>query len=422
MEPGLEPDPNVYCDSPACTRRDINTIIRLACFHCFHQSCLSSHDCCPICLVPLKKKVQKLASTFNTGLLTSKATDTSENNADIHEEECINTPASMSVTEAQSFYSSTEWAIKIDTTLNSYAPIPLPSQPNHSTHNHSSAPITVDVSASNSSPHVLTPIIIAPHHNNNNVTYSCFPNSISQSTILGRAGSNACTFIALLFSKMFFFFAQCWHSCDWESTEPDMGISDNYSRYFSREQYLWLSNRYSLNIWCVRSASGLYSTQQCHWIYYCWTWTACEHCSWNNSNSFLAFLLETSSGTRAHNLGFYFKVQHSCVYTNYTRGFSFRQPPPWEQWGSCRLIASWQHSFELLSGFKEINNFHSLLEQSPMWSSTRKWKYSCTCKLNYDKVGGKNSWKLSRTKFVRKLNSTCTIKGKRWPTVRISLW
>ena len=147
--------------------------------------------------------MQKLANTFNTGLLTSKDTDTSENNADIHEEECINTPASMSVTEAQSFYSSTEWAIKIDTTLNCYAPIPLPSQPNHSTHNHSSAPITVDVSASNSSPHVLTPIIIAPHHNNN-VTYSSFPNSISQSTILGRAGSNTCTFIALLFSKMFF--------------------------------------------------------------------------------------------------------------------------------------------------------------------------------------------------------------------------
>jgi len=55
-----------------------------------------------------------------------------ENNADVHSEECISTPASMSVTEAQSFYSSTEWAVKIDSILNSYAPIPLPSQPNHS--------------------------------------------------------------------------------------------------------------------------------------------------------------------------------------------------------------------------------------------------------------------------------------------------
>ena len=115
VEPGLEPDPNVYCDFPTCTRRD-TTVIRLACFHCFHQSCLSSHDCCPICLVPLKKKVQKLAKTFNTGLLTAKDTDTFENNEDIQEDECISTPASMTVTEAQSFYSSTEWSVKIDST------------------------------------------------------------------------------------------------------------------------------------------------------------------------------------------------------------------------------------------------------------------------------------------------------------------
>ena len=87
VEPGLEPDPNVYCDIPTCTRRDLSTVIRQASFHCFHQSCLSSHDCCPICLVSLKKKVQKLANTFNTGLLTAKDTDTFENNEDIHEEE-----------------------------------------------------------------------------------------------------------------------------------------------------------------------------------------------------------------------------------------------------------------------------------------------------------------------------------------------
>ena len=85
-----------------------------------------------------------------------------ENNADVHSEECISTPASMSVTEAQSFYSSTEWAVKIDSTLNSCAPIPLPSQPSHSTPNHSSVPTTPDVPASNSSPPVLTPIIIPP--------------------------------------------------------------------------------------------------------------------------------------------------------------------------------------------------------------------------------------------------------------------
>ncbi|KAK2566078.1 hypothetical protein P5673_010414 [Acropora cervicornis] len=83
VEADLEPDPNVYCDFPSCKRRDTDTI-----------------------------------------------TETLENNADVLNEEHISTPASMSVTKAQSFYSSTEWAVKIDSTLNSYAPIPLPSQLN----------------------------------------------------------------------------------------------------------------------------------------------------------------------------------------------------------------------------------------------------------------------------------------------------
>ncbi|CAH3113677.1 unnamed protein product, partial [Porites lobata] len=104
----------------------------------------------------------------------------------------------MSVTEAQSFYSSAEWATKVDSTVNSYAAIPLPSHPNH---NHSSAQPTVHESNSNTPSHVLTPITIQPYHNGN-VTYWSFPHIISQSTILGRTGSNACTFIALLFSKI----------------------------------------------------------------------------------------------------------------------------------------------------------------------------------------------------------------------------
>ena len=91
-------------------------------------------------------------------------TDTTENNAGVRNEEYISTPVSMSVTEAQPLHSSTEWAVKIDSTLNSYsnryAPIPLPSQPKHSTPNHSSVPTTLDVPGSNSSPCVLTPIII----------------------------------------------------------------------------------------------------------------------------------------------------------------------------------------------------------------------------------------------------------------------
>ena len=84
-----------------------------------------------ICLVPLKNKGQKLANTFNNRLLNSKDPDTVENNEYIHEQECIRTPASTGVTEAQSLYFSTEWAMKIDNTLNKYPTIPLSSQPNY---------------------------------------------------------------------------------------------------------------------------------------------------------------------------------------------------------------------------------------------------------------------------------------------------
>ena len=82
-----------------------------------------------------------------------------------------------------------------------YATIPLPSRANHLSRNQ---PSPTDVSPPSNSPsHVLTPIIIPPNHPGN-VTFWPLPSSISQSTILGRTGSNACTFIALLFSKMFF--------------------------------------------------------------------------------------------------------------------------------------------------------------------------------------------------------------------------
>ena len=124
-------------------------------------------------------------------------------NEDIQQEECMyQYTRNVTVTEARSFYSSTEWAMKIDSTLNSYATIPLPSQLFY-TQSLFSPNMYLTLTA----PRVLTPIIIPPQHDVK-VTYWSFAYCISQSTILGRTGSNACTFIALLFSKMFFFLHQ----------------------------------------------------------------------------------------------------------------------------------------------------------------------------------------------------------------------
>ena len=204
MEPGQQRHPDVYCDFPTCKRRETDTVIRLACFHCFHQACLPPNHCCPICAEPLKKKVQKLANTFNNGLLSSKNTNEgeTEDDDDLHEDESNHEPLTgLNISDAELFYTSPEWSQKIESILNTYATIPLPSRSNHSSRNQPSP--TNASSPSNSSSHVLTPIIIPPNHNGN-VTFWPFPSSISQSTILGRTGSNACTFIALLFSKMFF--------------------------------------------------------------------------------------------------------------------------------------------------------------------------------------------------------------------------
>ena len=107
------------------------------------------------------------------------------------------------VTDAELFYSSTEWTQKVDNVLNTFGTVPLPSQPNHSICNNTSTPNMPHSPGPHSSPHVLTPIHIPPHHIGN-VTVWSFPSTISQSTILGRSGSNACTLIALLFSKLFF--------------------------------------------------------------------------------------------------------------------------------------------------------------------------------------------------------------------------
>ena len=136
--------------------------------------------------------------------MSSKNANEGENDDDddLHEDESNNEPLTdLNISDAELFYTSPEWSQKIESILDTYATIPLPSRANHSCRSQPSP--TNASSHSNSSSHVLTPIIIPPNRQGN-VTFWPFPSSISQSTILGRTGSNACTFIALLFSKMFF--------------------------------------------------------------------------------------------------------------------------------------------------------------------------------------------------------------------------
>lgn len=207
VEPGLEPDPTTFCDLPTCSKTDV-TVKRLACFHCFHHACTPLDGSCPICLSPLKKKAEKLADTFNAGLMQtkSKENDLEECCPDHDEEEETNSNlTAMTPAEAEFYYKSREWSENVDNVVNSYSSIPLPSKANHSVNSVSGPNNTTGstTESSSASAHTLTPIVIPPT-NDGNVSFWCFPTSISQSTILGRVGSNACTFIALLFSKLFF--------------------------------------------------------------------------------------------------------------------------------------------------------------------------------------------------------------------------
>ena len=82
-----------------------------------------------------------------------------ENDGDLFEDSNATTVRSMNVTDAESFYLTTEWTLKVDNILNSYPTIPLPSKPNHSVNNHPSLPDTNSPNSPDrhSSPHVLTP-------------------------------------------------------------------------------------------------------------------------------------------------------------------------------------------------------------------------------------------------------------------------
>ena len=52
------------CDLPTCRSPSKSDIKRLACFHTLHQTCIPSTGVCPICQLPLEKKVEELSQTF----------------------------------------------------------------------------------------------------------------------------------------------------------------------------------------------------------------------------------------------------------------------------------------------------------------------------------------------------------------------
>ena len=80
---GQEPDPLLACDREHCTAEENVPVQRLNCGHSFHKTCLtqstqctdhgySMSNCitCSICSVQLPLRIQELANSFNSGLLS----------------------------------------------------------------------------------------------------------------------------------------------------------------------------------------------------------------------------------------------------------------------------------------------------------------------------------------------------------------
>ena len=67
----VQPDIEALCDLPSSRSSSRRPIRRLACFQTFYEACASATGPCPICRIPLEKKIEELSQSFNKGLLSS---------------------------------------------------------------------------------------------------------------------------------------------------------------------------------------------------------------------------------------------------------------------------------------------------------------------------------------------------------------
>ena len=197
---GLEPDTSCFCDSPVCHNSSSQQIHVLACFHSFHLTCLSTDGHCVICEPPLKSLAKQLSESFNKGLMkeiedgTDKVTASDDDNSRDLE--------LLSGEEAEEYYNSQAWQRKVNDIIGTYSNIHHPTKANHS---ELQQPTTCTQRSSTRTPHLnlfpTSALYVLPLQTRNVTTWH-FPPAYSQSTLNGRTGSNACTFIALVLCKL----------------------------------------------------------------------------------------------------------------------------------------------------------------------------------------------------------------------------
>jgi len=199
---GLEPDTACFCDSPVCHNNSSQQVQVLACFHSFHHTCLAADGACVICDPPLKSLAKKLSENFNKGLMNEIEEETEEVTAS--DDDNSGDLELSSAEEAEKYYNSEAWQRKVNGIISTYSNIHHPTKANHS---QLLPTATCTQRSSPQTPHITllsTPPLSVMSLQTGNVTTWHFPLAYSQSTINGRTGSNACTFIALVLCKLHF--------------------------------------------------------------------------------------------------------------------------------------------------------------------------------------------------------------------------
>lgn len=145
--------------------------------------------------------ISKKVTQFNESLLKNGKTESDGDSGDSENEEDVAPVVNSEPNNgsAERYYTSGLWNQKVDSTLTAIGEMEQPQHPNaQASHAHSqSQSSTVQVNA------LVQQLSICPTRSNQ-ITSWHSPPQYSQSTLIGRLGSNACTFIALTYCKLYF--------------------------------------------------------------------------------------------------------------------------------------------------------------------------------------------------------------------------
>jgi len=164
-------------------------------------SCLSRDGCCSICKEPLEHIIRNKVSQFNEGLLKNGSTESDGESSDSETEDDTATVGNSETRDAnaEQYYTSGLWEQKVNSSLSAIGEIDQPQHPNaQASHAHTQSQSSVVQTST-----IVQQLSVSPTKSNR-ITSWHFPPEYSQSTLLGRRGSNACTFIALTYSKLYF--------------------------------------------------------------------------------------------------------------------------------------------------------------------------------------------------------------------------